>query len=548
MKPKISIIVPCYGVEKYLDRCMTSLVNQTLKDIEIIMVDDKSPDRVPEMCDAWRLKDSRIHVIHKEKNEGLGLARNTGLSIAQGEYIAFVDSDDFVELNMYEKLLNHAGDNDAVYCNCREYVNKEYVHDRKDVESLTTFAGRDAVDSFLLDIVGPKPSYPHDVRYMMSVWHAIYKKSIFDEHHIQFVSERQFISEDLVFDIDYLVHCNKILYLPDCLYNYCYNGSSLSRSVSKDRYNRITKFDDHIREKLSGIFSQEKYQLHFYRLLFLHLRSLIADTIQNPQFGRSLKDVIQDVHWHSLLNEYPYQKMDVKHRLVFGLIKSKSYLLLKIIFKIDQMRSMREMRKRNRLLHQIIVKIGGGISTKQELKEWIKMDFESYEMQHPLAARFTYGENWALFAYMRNIRYMEWHFNNMKTGNPLLKGYHKLAYAFRWLRWRKLSQKYAVTVSPNNVGPGFHLVHYGFRHILSGTRIGKNCTILPMVLIGKKSPDLTYWQITIGDNCYIGTGATILGPVTIGNNVTIGAGAVVTKDIPDGATVVGVPGRVVKTL
>ncbi len=201
---------------------------------------------------------------------------------------------------------------------------------------------------------------------------------------------------------------------------------------------------------------------------------------------------------------------------------------------------MAELHKKNKTNY-----LGGGINTRAQLKEWIKADFESYEMEHPLAARFTYGENWKLFAYMKNLRYMEWHLNNMNTGNSLKKYFHKLAYALRWLRWRRLSQKYDVTISPNNVGPGCHLVHYGFRHILSGTKIGRNCTILPMVLIGKKSPDLTYWQITIGDNCYIGTGATILGPVTIGNNVTIGAGAVATKDIPDGATVVGVPGRVI---
>jgi len=167
-------------------------------------------------------------------------------------------------------------------------------------------------------------------------------------------------------------------------------------------------------------------------------------------------------------------------------------------------------------------------------------------MQHPLAARFTYGENWKLFAYMKNLRFMEWHLNNMNCRNPLMKVIHKSAYALRWLHWRRLSQKYDVTISPNNVGPGCHLVHYGFRHILSGTKIGRKCTILPMVLIGKKSPDLSYWQITIGDNCYIGTGATILGPVTIGNNVTIGAGAVVTKNVPNNVIVASVPAKIVK--
>lgn len=94
MKPKVSIIVPCYNVEKYLDQCMNNLVNQSLQEIEIILVDDGSPDRVPEMCDEWAMKDNRIKVIHK-KNEGLGYARNSGLEIAMGEYVTFVDSDDY---------------------------------------------------------------------------------------------------------------------------------------------------------------------------------------------------------------------------------------------------------------------------------------------------------------------------------------------------------------------------------------------------------------------------------------------------------------------
>ena len=86
--PKVSIIIPCYGVEKYLDRCMDSILKQTLNDIEIILVDDGSPDRVPEMCDNYASRDPRIRVIHKP-NAGLGYARNSGLEIATGEFVAF---------------------------------------------------------------------------------------------------------------------------------------------------------------------------------------------------------------------------------------------------------------------------------------------------------------------------------------------------------------------------------------------------------------------------------------------------------------------------
>ena len=100
---KVSVIIPIYKVEKYLSRCLDSVVNQTLDDIEIVLVDDGSPDSCPEICDRYAKKDSRIKVIHK-KNEGLGYARNSGMLIATGEYIAFLDSDDYVSKDMYEKV------------------------------------------------------------------------------------------------------------------------------------------------------------------------------------------------------------------------------------------------------------------------------------------------------------------------------------------------------------------------------------------------------------------------------------------------------------
>ncbi len=101
--PEISIIVPVYKVEAYLDRCVNSILNQTFKDFELILVDDGSPDRCPQMCDEWAEKDDRIKVIHKE-NGGLSSARNVGLKIASGNYIGFVDSDDWIVLDMYEIL------------------------------------------------------------------------------------------------------------------------------------------------------------------------------------------------------------------------------------------------------------------------------------------------------------------------------------------------------------------------------------------------------------------------------------------------------------
>ena len=125
-KPLISIIVPIYKVEKYLKKCIQSIMNQTYLNFELILVDDGSPDDCPMICDNYAKLDNRIVVLHKQ-NGGLSDARNAGLDVARGEYIGFVDSDDFIANNMYEKLLSGllAEDADMAVCNF-SYVDENY--------------------------------------------------------------------------------------------------------------------------------------------------------------------------------------------------------------------------------------------------------------------------------------------------------------------------------------------------------------------------------------------------------------------------------------
>lgn len=124
MEPLISVVVPVYKVESYLDQCVQSIVNQTYRNLEIILVDDGSPDSCPAMCDQWAERDSRIHVIHK-KNGGLGDARNAGLQVATGDYIGFVDSDDWCEKEMFQSLLEVCLRYDVPLSICNVFVDWE---------------------------------------------------------------------------------------------------------------------------------------------------------------------------------------------------------------------------------------------------------------------------------------------------------------------------------------------------------------------------------------------------------------------------------------
>lgn len=179
------------------------------------------------------------------------------------------------------------------------------------------------------------------------------------------------------------------------------------------------------------------------------------------------------------------------------------------------------------------------IRNKQDLIEYIEADYKAFGFKHPFLAKFSFSENNTLFNYLKTLRYLEYYLNKRQ------KFYDKFFRIYYLLKWRYLNKKYQIHITPNVVGKGIHLVHYGYRMIPAIKSIGDNCTILPMVLIGKKAPDVDNSQSKIGSNCYIGAGAIIMTPINIGNNVTIGAGSVVTHDIPNNAIVAGNPAKII---
>lgn len=236
-KIKVSIIVPVYNVEKYLRRCLDSLINQTLKEIEIIIVNDGSTDDSLKICNEFEKIDKRIKVYSKN-NEGLGLTRNYGMYRSHGKYIAFVDSDDYVSLDFYEKMYNNIEKykTDAVFAGYKLYTNngEEKLGEENPFKQIVIPAKQ-----YLYNVLRVKNKKLYGTTYMnMSVWRSLYKKSIIDEKEIKFESERKFISEDILFNIDYCENINKVSFQNDTYYYYCYNSNSLTQKYKEDRFEK----------------------------------------------------------------------------------------------------------------------------------------------------------------------------------------------------------------------------------------------------------------------------------------------------------------------
>lgn len=222
----ISIIVPVYNVEHYIDKCVESIVNQTYKNLDIILVDDGSTDSSPQKCDVWAKKDSRIRVIHKE-NGGVSSARNAGLTAAEGAFISFVDSDDYIAPNMVD-IFRSAMHDDVQFVSCNYYC----VHETGALTSKTRKKVRLSGTSSIVK------SYLFEQICSPSIWAKFYRKSVIENNGLQFDTSVK-VGEDYLFNYFYLKHCQTAVAIDDVLYYY-YRGrhAAVTASINSDLISR----------------------------------------------------------------------------------------------------------------------------------------------------------------------------------------------------------------------------------------------------------------------------------------------------------------------
>lgn len=323
-QPLVSVVVPIYNVEKYLDRCLTSVVNQTYKNLEIILVDDGSPDNCSVMCDEWAKKDSRIKVIHKQ-NEGLGMARNTGIDNSNGKYIFFFDSDDYVDFTIVEKCVC------AIENKCSDVViyGRYDVYDDggifgKKVDSSERYFNAESIKNKLLPAM-----FTYEMGFGVSAWGKMFSTDVIKTKALRFKKESEIISEDAYFTLEYFSNIAFATVIPDMLYYYCKRSGSLSHSFKKDRQERNNIF---LRECLcyvEGSSLPETVGIHIKARYLLYtldaVKQIYSADLQADEKKKEIYKIFKDPVLNSALEKEVLSLETAFVKLFFMLIKRKCF-------------------------------------------------------------------------------------------------------------------------------------------------------------------------------------------------------------------------------
>lgn len=335
MEYKVSVVVPVFNVEEYLHKCINSLLNQTLKEIEIILIDDGSIDKSSFICDFYSENYENIKVIHK-KNEGLGMACNTGLNIATGKYIAFLDSDDWVDKEMYETMYKNAVENNAemVFTGIRRVFEDGKTENMYKPKVLKRYNSLSEINKLILGMIASSPSSRIEREVPMSAKIVLYNRDFIIANHITFENERIFLSEDLLFNLDLLFKAKCVIEIPYIFYNYFVNFKSLSMSIKLDRFSKALHLYNELLYRYKDV--SKEYYIRIARLFIGYSRQAIiqislANSFSLKERLRLIKEICSNSIWQKIKNEYPISDMPLFHRIFLYFILNHNIFALYLI-------------------------------------------------------------------------------------------------------------------------------------------------------------------------------------------------------------------------
>lgn len=321
---KVSVIVPIYNAEQYLKQCLDSIINQTLTDIEIILIDDGSSDSSAQICKSY-LSDSRVTYYHKE-NEGLAAARDDGMFRATGEYIGFVDSDDWLEPEMYEKmyLAAKSNDSDVVFCNC---IENENGHKFTPEMPTGAYNRQQILDDIL----------PHTLAYITDKgdkrtirWSnclRIYKKESLDSFGFRF-NRRFRRSQDSQLTYEAMLHARNFYYIGDYLYHNRVVGDSLSRGYTKNMWPLYVPLIERLYSDTYA-FTERDYsaQMHLRNFFFVCecIDNEFKPTCPNSKQTRieKINEIMSDTLCERFYDKIPTDKLNEQLRAYYKFVVAK---------------------------------------------------------------------------------------------------------------------------------------------------------------------------------------------------------------------------------
>lgn len=340
MEPLVSIIVPIYNVEPYLKKCIDSIINQTLTNIEIILVNDGSTDNCGKIIDEYEKKDSRVIALHKE-NGGQASARNMGLDIASGKYVGFVDSDDWIESDMYESLYNKIKKTNSDICVCgrRAYTEDARLSNEIKLQDETIDFNEDNDKKHILD----KLLYS----YTVVVWNKLYKKEIINNNHIRFEDVNYVGSEDALFNYCVLSNAKRITSIEHIYYNQLSREGSTARTYKPGYMNRTANMIKCMSDYSKKINSMMIYNdlsplflLFFYQWNMSNIKSVknenleqiilkeITEASSNIEFMGCVRKLAFDMNFTENIKKMGFSTSGILYiRLIMGLYYLKLHKL-----------------------------------------------------------------------------------------------------------------------------------------------------------------------------------------------------------------------------